>query len=116
MGYGLGTFAALLLIFAALDDIATDNATTFRAEYTALFLCAIWLGFLVLRLLRAGYTRLGAVSLVALAAGVWSQHGITPGMTPGFRAEYLGLPAAYLWFIALASWLLWRGVSGPARV
>ena len=44
--------AALLLAYAALDDITTDHATTFAAEYTALIACAGWLVFAAFYLVR----------------------------------------------------------------
>jgi hypothetical protein len=102
LGHAAGTFAALLIIFAAFDDITTDNATTFRAEYTLVVICAVWLAFIAVRLARSGHPRLGAASLVALAIGLWSQRAIGPGIVPGFWLEYVAATAAYLWFAALA--------------
>lgn len=107
LALGLATLAALLLMFAAFDDITTDNATTFRTEYAFLLACAAWLIFVALRLLRAGHQLLGGVSLLAVAAGVWAQRAIGPGIVPGFWAEYVVATAAYLWFVALAISLVW---------
>ena len=104
---GLATFGALLLIFAAFDDITTDNATTFRTEYALLLACAGWLIFVAVRLLRAGHQLLGGASLLAVAAGVWAQRAIGPGIVPGFWTEYVVATAAYLWFVALAISLVW---------
>ena len=98
---------ALLLIFAAFDDITTDNATTFRTEYALLLACAGWLIFIAVRLLRAGHQLLGGASLLAVVAGVWVQRAIGPGIAPGFWAEYVVATAAYLWFVALAISLVW---------
>ena len=39
------TVVVLLLAYAALDDITTDNATSFRVEYGFLILSAGWLAF-----------------------------------------------------------------------
>jgi hypothetical protein len=111
LGYALGTAAALLLIFAAFDDITTDNATTFRAEYAVLVGCAGSLVFVALRLLRAGHQLLGWASLLALAAGAWAQRAVGPGIVPGFWPEYVIATVALLWFVALAVglvWLAWR--------
>jgi hypothetical protein len=105
----MGTFAALLLVFAAFDDITTDNATTSRVEYTFLVACSAWLAFVAVRLLRAGHRLLGGTSLVALATGVWAQRAIGPGIVPGFWTEYVAASVAYLWFVALALGLIWRG-------
>ena len=48
----LVTIAALLLGFAAFDDITTDTATSFPLEYTTLAVAAIWLVFIAVRLMR----------------------------------------------------------------
>lgn len=104
---GLATCTALLLMFAAFDDITTDNATTFRTEYAWLLACGGWLSFVALRLLRAGHQLLGGVSLLAVAAGAWAQRAMGPGIVPGFWAEYVVATAAYLWFVALAIGLVW---------
>jgi len=73
------TLVALLLVFAAFDDITTDNATTFRVEYTFLAGCAGWLLFVAWSLIRGGQRTLGFASLVALASALWAQHAIGPG-------------------------------------
>jgi len=103
------TIGALFLVFAAFDDITTDNATTFRVEYTFLVGCTAWLLFVAWSLIRGGHRTLGFVSLVALASAVWAQHAIGPGMAPGLRPEYIVFTAAYLWFWALAGAMLWLG-------
>jgi hypothetical protein len=103
------TIAALFLVFAAFDDITTDNATTFRVEYTFLVGCTAWLLFVAWSLIRGGHRTLGFVSLVALASAVWAQHAIRPGMVPGWRPEYVVFTTAYCWFWALAGTMLWLG-------
>ena len=105
------TLVALLLVFAAFDDITTDNATTFRVEYTFLVGCAGWLLFVAWSLIRGGHRPLGFASLVALASALWAQRAIGPGMVPGLRPEYIVMTAAYFWFWALTGamlWLSWR--------
>ena len=105
------TLVALLLVFAAFADITTDNATTFRVEYTFLVGCAGWLLFVAWSLIRGGHRALGFASLVALASALWAQQAIGPGMVPGLRPEYIVMIAAYFWFWALAGamlWLAWR--------
>jgi hypothetical protein len=109
---GLVTVCVLLLVFAAFDDITTDNATAFPLEYTILLACAGWLFFLGLRLLRQHDYVLGGVSLLALAGAVWAQRAIGPGIRPGFWTEYVVATAAYVWFSALSAVLLWRGWRG----
>ena len=101
------SFGALLLVFGALDDIATDKtATSFTAEYTALVVCALWFGFVAIRLIRASYRTLGILSLVALAGGLWGHRAIGPGVRPGLWPEYVITTGAFLWFLALAISLL----------
>jgi len=67
------TIVALLLAFCAFDDITTGNESSFITEYAALLLCAFWLLFVSVRLLRGAHRFLGAISLFALAGGVWSR-------------------------------------------
>ena len=103
------TVVALLLVYAAFDDITTDNATAFPVEYSALAICAAWLAFLSARLWRNRHRILGSVSALALIAGLWAQRAIGPDMAPGLRPEYVVMPAAYVWFWAVAIALLWLG-------
>ena len=112
------TLVALLLAFAAFDDITTDNATTFRVEYTFLTGCAGWLLFVAWSLIRGGHRTLGFASLVALASALWAQHAIGPSLVPGLRPEYIVMSTAYFWFWALAGamlWLAWRAREGRAH-
>ena len=105
------TVAALLLAFAAIDDITTDNATTFRVEYTFLVMCAGWLLFVAWSLIRAGHRALGVVSILALAGALWAQRAIGPaGSVPaGWQPEHVVMIGAYFWFWALAGAMLWLG-------
>jgi hypothetical protein len=103
------SFVVLVLAFAAFDDITTDNATSFRFEYTALAICALWLGSMAVRLLRFGYQTPGIVSLAVLAAALWGQRTIGPGSTVGFWSGYVVTMGAFLWFLALAICLLVLG-------
>ena len=96
------TIAALLLVFAAFDDITTDNATSFPLEYTILVASAIWLLFIAVRLMRHGHGLLGGISLLALASAVWGQRAA------GFKPEYLAVMVACGWFCALSLAMLWR--------
>jgi hypothetical protein len=114
------TIVALLLTFAAFDDITTDNATTFRVEYTLLVACAGWLLFVAWSLLRDGHRALGIASLASLAGALWAQHAIGPrsSMAREVRPEYVVITAAYLWFWVLAAtmlWFAWREWKGRER-
>jgi hypothetical protein len=46
------TLLMVLLAFAALDDITTDTGGTFVVEYAFLVICACWLTFAGVRVLR----------------------------------------------------------------
>jgi hypothetical protein len=103
---------ALLLVFVAFDDITTDKSTHFIPEYSALMVCAVWLGFVAVRFIRLGRRRIGVLSLVALLAALWAQRGIGPGITPGLWPEYVVIIAVFLWFLALAATLIVLGSRG----
>lgn len=112
------TVVALLLVFAALDDITTDHAMTFRLEYTFLGGSAAWLLFVAWSLVRAGHRTFGYASLVALASALWALSGIRPGIVPALRPEFVVMATAYVWFWFLACamlWLAWRAGKRPAR-
>ena len=105
------TFAAVLLAFAALDDITTDSATSFAFERFALACCAAWLLIVAWRLMRSGHRLLGAVSVVVVAAGAAAQPAIGPGTLPSLRFEYVATVAGLLWFVGVAGILAsiaWR--------
>ena len=107
------TIAVLLLVFAAFDDITTDNATSFPLEYTILVASAVWLLFIAVRLMRHGHGLLGGISLLALASAVWGQRDVGPGVVwgqraAGFKPEYAAVMIAYGWFCALSLAMLWR--------
>ena len=107
------TIAVLLLVFAAFDDITTDNATSFPLEYTILVASAIWLLYIAVGLIRHGHGLLGGISLLALASAVWGQRAVGPGVVwgqraAGFKPEYVAVMIAYGWFCALSLAMLWR--------
>lgn len=110
------TVVVLLLVFAAFDDITTDNATTFHVEYVFLVGCAGWLLFAAWSLIRDGHRSLGSASLVALASALWAQRVIGPDMAPGLRPEHVVIVTAYLWFWALAGAMFWLGYRERKRV
>ena len=116
------TIAALLLVFAAFDDITTDDATSFLLEYTILIASAVWLLFVAVRLMRHGQGLLGGISLLALAGAVWGQRAVGPGVVwhqhgAGFKPEYVAVTSAYGWFCILALAMLWRAWrEGSGRV
>jgi hypothetical protein len=103
------TFAALLLSFAAFDDITTGQETDFTLEYGTLLVCAGWLLFVTFRLSRASHRVLGAISFVVLAGALWRQREIGPGITPGLWPAYVVTASAFVWFIVIAIVLLVSG-------
>jgi hypothetical protein len=114
---GAVSVAALLLSFAAFDDITTGHETDFTLEYGALLVCAGWLLFMTLRLMRASHRALGSASLVALAGALWAQREIGSEVIPGWPA-YAAIATAFLWFAGVAVFLLvsgWRGRSRDRR-
>jgi hypothetical protein len=105
------TMAAVLLAWAAFDDITTDNATSFKVEYGGLILCAAWLLVLAVRLIRIGRPALGGISLAALTAAAWGQRAVGPGAVPDPGPQYFAIMFAFAWFAILSMILLalgWR--------
>jgi len=111
---GLVTLAAIVLTFLAFDDITTDNATSFRFEYTALVACAAWAIVLTVRLVRRGRGILAAACLGLLLALFWGQQQIGPGTRASWQSEYVAATAALLGFLVVALYLLATG-AGPVR-
>ena len=117
------TIAALLLVFAAFDDLTTDHATSFPLEYTTLVASAVWLLFITVRLMRHGHVLLGGISLLVLTSAMWGQRAVGPGVVwgqraAGFKPEYVAVVTAYGWFCALSLamlWWAWRERSGRVR-
>lgn len=107
--YGVVTIVVMLLVFAAFDDITTDNATAFPLEYRALILSAAWLLIVSIRLLLQRQRALGSISLIALAAALWGQRGIGLGIKPGLWPEYVATTGAFLWFCVLSLVLVYQG-------
>ena len=109
LGSGLLTAGALLLVYAAFDDITTDNATSFTVEYSFLAVCGAWLLYLAIRVFAARRRVLGSVSLAALAVAVWSQFTIGSGLAQGWLTPYVLFGVAYLWFCILSATLVYSG-------
>jgi hypothetical protein len=106
------TFFAVLLAFAALDDITTDTDTNFTVEWVALGVCAAWLSVVSWRLLRDEHQWLAVVSAVALVVAVGAGVTLRFGTAP-FRGEYLATMAALMWFVGLSGILAFRALRLP---
>ena len=107
---GWMTLAAFVFAFAAFDDITTDHATSFRAEYTLLLLCAAWGAALNVRLAWRGRSGLAGACLALLLAVLWGQQSIGPGTRASVGPGYL-VAAALLGFVAVAIYLVITGAG-----
>ena len=111
----LVTFAAVLLAFAAFDDITTDTATTFTWEWAGLAVCGAALLGVCWSLVRRERWWLASISAVALIVAVGAGVSIRPGTDP-FQIEYLMTIAGLLWFLGLSAGLTgqaWRRTDRP---
>ena len=106
------TLAAVLIAFAAFDDITTDTATTFTFEWLGLGVCAAWLLIVSWRLVHGQHRWLGSVSVIALVVAAGAGSSIRPGTGP-FRVEYLATLAGLFWFLGLAAILATRAWRLP---
>ena len=106
------TFTAVLIAFAAFDDITTDTATTFTFEWLGLGVCAAWLLMVSWRLVPAENRWLGSLSAIALVVAIGAGSTIRPGMGP-FRVEYLATIAGLVWFLGLGGILATRALRLP---
>ena len=113
---GWMTLAAFVFAFAAFDDITTDHATSFRAEYTLLLICAAWGAALNVRLAWRGRSGLAGACTALLLAVLWGQQSIGPGTRAGVGPGYLMASAALLGFVVVAIYLVITGAGfGGAR-
>jgi peptidoglycan/LPS O-acetylase OafA/YrhL len=101
---GALSLVVLVLSWLALDDITTDNATTFRVEYAMLVLAGLWFAWLGVALIRKGRAAAGAVSLAAVGLGVIAFWSLPHHYQPASMVNLLGL-APLAWFLGLSIWL-----------
>jgi hypothetical protein len=114
LALAIGTAIALYFIWAAFADIS-GGETDLTTEYTFLGICAAWLLYVGARLVGTRHLALGAISLLALAAGAWGQRGIGPGTVPSLQPSYVATLGSFLWFLALVGILVllsWRASRG----
>jgi len=100
------TLAVVVGAFLAFDDITTDNATSFHAEYSFLRAGAIWCLIVAVSLIGMRHFALGGACVFVLAAAVWGQRSVGPGTIPSWQPGYLATVAALGWFLVLSLWLL----------
>ena len=107
---GVVTAGAVVLAFLAFDDITTDNATSFRFEYTCLVACAGWVILLAARLARRGHRVLAGLTGALLLAVVWGQRKIGPGVRASWQPEYVIATAAVFGIMLAACYLVVIGL------
>ena len=105
----LVTVAAVLLAFAAFDDITTGTDTNFTFEWAGLAVCAGALLSVCWRLVRREQWWLASISGVVLTGAVGAGALVRPGVH-AFRIEYLMIVAGYFWFLVLAAILTSRAL------
>lgn len=115
LGLGAVTLAAMALAFLAIDDITTDNATRFRAEYTILVVCLSWLMFIAGRLWRSGSRRTSVLTVASLAVAAWMTAGgighKRDGGWPVFWPQYLALTWAWVHGVVVGALMVRRGLE-----
>ncbi|MFB3853541.1 MAG: hypothetical protein ACE148_06910 [Vicinamibacterales bacterium] len=104
---GRGAISVLfwLLSWAALDDITTDNATTFEVEYAFLVLAGVWFAAVGVWLIAAGRRFTGVFSLVAVALAFVAFRSLPHHYGTMSVVNQLGF-VPLLWFLGLAMWML----------
>lgn len=103
----------LLLSWAALDDITTDNANSFPLEYSILIAAGMWFAALGVWLLLNRRTLSGVCSIVALALGMVAFTSLPHHYQPATFTNLLGyVPVA--WFLGITVWLLAAAERRPA--
>jgi hypothetical protein len=110
---GVISVLALLLTWAALDDITTDTAQRFDFEYMLLVLSGIWFAGIGGWLLVRRRSVLGVGSLAAVAIGIPVYWSLPHRGEPATAVHLLGwIPL--VWFLALTLWQL-TARSGESR-
>jgi hypothetical protein len=101
------TIAAVLLAYAAFDDITTDHDTNFVFERAMVALCVGWLAWVTWQCIAERRRALSLVSVVLLAGAVLAQPRVVQG-PQGSVAAYLVTLACLVWFLGVAVWLAVR--------
>ncbi len=102
---GATSIVWLVLSWAALDDITTDNATSFPLEYGILIGAGIWFAALGVWLLVKRRTLSGACSILAVALGLLAFRSLPHHYQPASFVNLLGY-ASLAWFLGTTVWLL----------
>lgn len=116
-GQAIMTLGAVVTALLALDDITTDNATSFVFERIALVGCGAWFALVAYGLWRQHRRALAVVSAGLLVLAGVAQPAIGPGTVPSARFEYLATVGGLVWFLLVAGILAgfaWRQTSSHA--
>lgn len=107
--HGAITLVAVLWSYAALDDITTDDATSFTVEYAVLVLSAVWCLRVASKLMGGGHFALGLVSALVVVAALWGFGSLRPGTVPSWEPRYVATVTSLGWFFLLSVYLLASG-------
>ncbi len=113
----LVTLVALYLVWAALVDISHHEADL-TAEHAALVIGVGWFVALAVILVSIRHRLLGALSLLAVGAGIWGWNMARSGGTARLSGPAIAIASAFLWFLALAvmlGFLSWRASGHDSR-
>jgi len=107
------TLVAMLLAGLALDDITTDSATRFPAEYSMLAVAGAWLLFVAWQLWRAGSRANAILTIASLAAATLMAAGGIGHKRDGgwavFWPQYIPLTWAWIHGIVVGILMIRRG-------
>jgi len=107
------TLAGMVLVWLALDDITTDNATQFPVEYGMLAVGGAWLLFIAWQLFRAGSRVNSVITVASLFAATWMAVGGIGHKRDGgwavFWPQYLPLTWAWIHGVVVGILMIRRG-------
>ena len=106
---GFITLAAVLMAYAAFDDITTDDAATFTVEYIILIFCTSWILFVSIILLIKRKLIIGTASFAVLAVVIWGQQTIGPATIAGFKTGHIAMLTSLGWFFCISIFMLIAG-------
>ena len=112
---GLVALVAVLLAYAAFDDITTGNETDFTVEYVALMLSGAVLLFVSIRQFRSRRYFIACASLAALAGALWAVPALKQHAVPAPWTQYVVTMCTFIWFGTLALKLVVSGFIANRR-
>ena len=94
--YPVWSVICMMLMFAALHDIANINETDVALEYAAVGCCLAWFVAVAIGLLRRRHQLLGAATLIGVAIMTWDQAASYVGRLQASMAERLLTRGAFV--------------------